>query len=312
MKIIYAKYNRHRLPQFRTETSILTDGATKSVVKKAVSNVAQDHIARMCASFSLLQEVCIAKNVRLPQQISSTTTSVTYQFVDGDTFSTLLLAAIAHSDKTQYLQLLDEFHEFLNNSFATIDKPVTNAAFTSLFGDVDLQVFSGQKYFQQRSFIDTVFDNVIISKPHYYIIDSEWYVECSLPVLYVFFRSIRIFYASRPGLDLDNFVPVTEVYNRYGFTAALLDACDRMEDGFHRHVFGSTDIDMLKPKYRKTVTHFSLLTDTLKQQDMELQNIINSRGWRVVQMFARWRRRLLPDGSRRARVFQMVFSKIGR
>lgn len=192
MKILFAKYNRERLPQFQTVTKIveLADGSHKSI-KQALMPEAQQHIAEIYANYARL--TAKYPHIKLVPPTLEDANTVTFPMAQGVSLESLLKQALDKQDKPNFFALLDKFVAYVD-SFITERqvKFVPCDKFKQVFGEWTLD--EPQDLIELAN-VDMIFGNLFVADDGSITqIDYEWVFECAVPRSIFLWRAIFILY----------------------------------------------------------------------------------------------------------------------
>jgi O-antigen biosynthesis protein len=313
MKVLYTRYNRHRLPEFQTETCIIEDNGIKKVTKKAVTPKAVGHIKSIADSFTAVKQNIISDEIRIPKSVSHTDKAIIFDYIEGDSFDYLLFNAFLNKDKDFFLQTLDKYVNLLNTGFQYTKTPIQNPHLKDIFG-VSPESFSinSDCRYTRLSMVDLVFENLIIKDNHYYFIDNEWVFPGSLPVNFSITRSLFYFYKVKYiDFEVDSFVPFKTLLSRYNINPQDYELYRKMDESFQSYVFGKKRYYSYKNNYAKQIYSVELMKRTIdhqssminqmyeqldhlnnvhktlnqwiKDKDKELNYIKNTASWRITR-----------------------------
>lgn len=252
MKILYAKCNSHRRPPFRIVTTIVeADG--RYVEKRALTAEACGHIHSIRQGYERLQESLIDAGFKLPAILEAGDAFVRFAFIEGRSLDELLLQAVLEGDRPAFMDLLDVYHTRLRRSFRTIDHFLPAGEAAPIFRDIPTALLDKEGPFSYYSFLDPIFENIVVQGDDWYIIDNEWVFDGCLPVSFPFFRSLLIFYKAKYGpLGVDALIPFEELLDRYGIPEELQKVYYLIETNFQRYVDGpEREVTRYKLPYRK-------------------------------------------------------------
>src|ERR1035437_5037057 len=134
MDLLYAKYNRHRLPPFQIETSIWRDRDRKFVLKKALDPDAVPHLQRLYEQAAPIRHSLRGDRLRLPEVAVVDEQTLRFDFVEGRSLDALLVGAFREQDQTRFLGIIADYRALLNSAFATVPAPVLTEAMRQMFG----------------------------------------------------------------------------------------------------------------------------------------------------------------------------------
>ena len=239
-QVIYVKYNRNRFPQFQIETSIVQDGSSRYVVKKALSEKAYDHIAAIHQGYLWMQESISDARIKQPKVIEKAKDRIALEFVEGKSLEICLLEACHAGDKAQYFRCVDTYRDLLNSSFKNTSQFHLKPDNEVFLKHVPLDFIEKEKMHFSHGFLDLAMDNILLTKAgDYYCIDYEWIIPAPFPVSFVFFRSLSTFYGFKYAeLNIAGFVPLAELMSRYGITPAHREQYAKIELNFQRNIVG--------------------------------------------------------------------------
>ncbi len=252
MKILYAKFNSHRRPPFRIATTIV-EANGRYVEKRALTAEACGHIHSIRQGYERLQKNLIDEGFKLPALLEAGDSFVRFAFIEGRSLDELLLQAVLEGDRQAFMDLLDAYHTRLRHSFRTIDHFLPAGEAAPLFRDIPTAILDKEGPFTYHSFLDPIFENIVVQGNDWYIIDNEWVFDGCLPVLFPFFRSLLIFYKAKYGsLDVEALIPFEELLGRYGIPEELQKVYHLIETNFQRYVDGpEREVTRYKAPYRK-------------------------------------------------------------
>jgi hypothetical protein len=240
LQSIYAKYNRNRFPQFQIETSIIQDGLSRYVVKRALSDRAHHHIEAIHQGYEWVKESIIDSRMNQPKIIEKNQHQIVFEFIEGKSLERLLFEAFLDQDKPRYFRCIDRYHDLLFGSFRTVKGFKITPDNHIFLKDVETGFIEQDGVCFPHAFLDLVMDNILVTQDEqYYCIDYEWVITTSFPIDFVFFRSLSTFYGFKYGeFNVERFVPFSDLMNRYGITSYQLDQYAKIEQNFQRYIVG--------------------------------------------------------------------------
>ncbi len=193
MKVIYIKNNSERNKAFQLRTTIYEEDGKRYVKKEAITPEAKQHIAHMTESYEKLSKNIIDPNFRLVPIVDKSEGSVTFEFIDGESFEDMFEKS---KDNPQALhKLFERYISILNNSFKTTTFKHTEMAteeMRKLFGEVDYSELKGTICYDGICNVDMIFSNLIEKDGIIYLIDYEWAYELNLPTEYILYRTYTL------------------------------------------------------------------------------------------------------------------------
>lgn len=264
MKIIYSKYNRERLPQFQTETTLYIESGVLYAKKRALTSVAREHIENMYHNYNKLVEsmgnIMVAKS-NLAED------SITFEYIASPTLATLLIQSVLQENKEEFFHYLNEYKKMvLSLPLAYVEE--FTPSIESIFGN-DIQL--NKVMCLKISNIDLTFDNVTYEKNgKFCVIDYEWVFETNLPVAFVLYRAINEFYAKFPD-QLTQFVYRDELYRFFNIDLNQVSVFEKMEANFQNYVFGQSREFSAAEKVAKGIIRLEDINSKLLSLEENLQ-----------------------------------------
>jgi len=254
MKTIYSRYNRFRKEEFQVETRIVTDGSTRYVVKKALTAAANKHIDDIISNGARLTGSMKGSRVKLPAVIEKGPDHIRSEFIEGVSLEKMALEALIAKDKDRFLSLIDDYKLMLYGSFLTDKKPPSSLSSSPLFKGVDPSALPPELECLKYPVIDPILENFIIKDGVYYLVDYEWTLGSDVPVAFVLYRGLLYFYKKYKALNIEKFIPFTDILARYGITGKAAMQYQKMEDTFQDYAIG--DNKGIRRRYLKKQFRF--------------------------------------------------------
>lgn len=237
MKTIFSKYSRDRFPQYQIETSIIQEGSSCYVVKRALSEKANSHIEAIYRGYQWMSEDVLAAKIKQPRVIEKNHRQIVFEFIDGKSLERSLYAAFESVNRLQYLKEIDRYYDLLSNSFCIVDEFHLTPENESFFRNVDLGLIRNKQAYSPHSFLDLVMDNILMTaEGSYFYIDPEWVIPATFPWKFIFFRSLSNFYLQYGEFEVENFFPFAGLMNRYGISGSESDQYAKIEENFQWHI----------------------------------------------------------------------------
>ncbi|MDD5678992.1 MAG: hypothetical protein PHW60_13545 [Kiritimatiellae bacterium] len=320
MDLLYAKYNRHRLPPFQIETSIWRDRDRKFVLKKALVSDAVPHLQRLCEQAAPIRHSLHGDRVRLPEVTVVDKQTLRLDFVEGRSLDALLVSAFREQDQARFMGIIADYLALLKNAFATASAPVFTESMRQIFGLTSPAELDGLGPFLTPAMVDLVFENILVDGERYYLVDHEWVFEGCLPVSFILFRSLFYFYEKNKAFDLESWMPLHAVLERFALSPETVRRYREMDEAFQAHVFGRERCYRYKDRYVKYAHSVPSLLETIEHQRqvvheynaeiIHLRQVIdvmqNSRVWKFVQKTGGFMDKHFPPGTRRRRVLESL------
>ena len=267
MKTEFVKYNRERLPLFQTETTIVSDvKGHRYVRKRSLTQKGKEHVIKLSSSYDLL--ITRLKDSLVPRP-SYKSGYVIFDFISGTSIEEVLMQATVAGDRSlfrteleKYVQLLHSYGTFTTDSFSptggleeffSVNRPIRN--------EECLKVAN----------LDLTFDNIIIDPAgKRWITDYEWVYDSPIPVSFLIFRSLYVFYLKHSNYEPE-MMPFEEALGIAGVDFSLRDEYVNICESFIDHVFGKSrqliiPIERMQPVSRYLDTSNGRSADGLVQK----------------------------------------------
>ncbi|MBF0360983.1 MAG: hypothetical protein HQK49_08225 [Oligoflexia bacterium] len=313
MKMFYSKYNRFRKESYQTQTLIYErpnsfniNRRDKIVEKRALSHAAEKHIDKIHQTFQFLKQSLDqqqGQGLMLPRLISfdktSDKSSISFEYIEGTSFNSLLFNAFSNKDKKLFLSLLHKYYSILSTGFEKITTSCPKGVRENfwekdsfLFENVNLDNFYklGMPILK-GTFLDPVFDNIIVVKndqqnDQYYLIDYEWFFEAYLPLDFIFVRAIHSCFFKKYNIyNIDKFISIEEVLQHFNIDGLFYNECIKVENNFQKSVVINEENNYLKNYLLPTTYTLSdLLTYKDHYQDTRvLKYYFHSKLWKITR-----------------------------
>ena len=321
MDLLYAKYNRQRLPPFQIETSIWRDCDRKFVLKKALVPNAVVHLQRLHEQVAPIRNGLRGNRLRLPEVTVIDEQTLRFDFVEGRSLDALLVSAFREQDQARFLGIIDDYLALLNSAFTLVPAPVLTESMRQVFSLESPAELEGLGPFLTPALVDLVFENILVDGDRHYLIDHEWVFEGCLPVSFVLFRSLFYFYEKNKAFGLEAWMPLAAVLERFALLPEIVRRYRAMDEAFQAYVFGRERCYRYKDRYAKYAHSVPSLLETIEHQRQvvrdyhaEIENMRqmmqNSDGWKFVQKTGRLMDTYFPSGTRRRRVLERLLRRL--
>lgn len=263
METIYSKYSRERASQYQIKTSILILDESRYVTKAALTYSAEEHIKQIYLNFETLRHVYGDDNIVKP--ISFESGSISFEYIDGESISQLLLWSVIRKDKVKFFGVLDMFIRLidnLNSEYYCQFEHTPN--FIDTFGYREKLL--GLKSLTISN-IDLIFENLLLDKNgQIKIVDYEWVFDYPIPLNFIKFRAINTFYYSNYN-TIRNFVAIDELFDYLGILREEISEYIEMSNIFADIVGTERESAFIK-KYQKKKVPFSFIEPPEKKAQL--------------------------------------------
>lgn len=261
MNIIYAKFNRERLPHLQTVTKIAeNDDGSRFVIKEPLTESAATHIKNIYENYEILNadnNINVCKS-RLEDN------SLFFDIAPGESFEKRLLDKLHSGEISEFSDLLERFNVYLNSMVSRKKSKFTPCdQFLNTFGN-----FQSDQFFDILDIanIDLIFGNLFIDGDTITQIDYEWVFRFPMLKEYILWRAIHSFYFTHGD---DCIMPdENSILEKFGLSNMVPDF-EKMETGFQNFVFGEEHIKI----------NLEFRTETCKT----FENKINDKNWIIYE-----------------------------
>lgn len=232
MKKIFSKFTKERAEEFQIETAIWMDGGRKFAAKHPLSDKAKAHVAALYENY---QYFC-GNGIRLFAECAPFENGVRFEFVDGQTYYSLLLEAVESGDKERFDVILQKYMEIVEMSCVGEGEAFAlTPEFEAVFGS--RPQLAGKKACRKLD-IDLTLDNLILTKDGgNKVIDYEWIFDFPVPVDFMYYRA-ALALCVRNGAGLKSFISEKELYGKFGLTENDREIYREMNEAFNAYTTG--------------------------------------------------------------------------
>ncbi|MFF2480878.1 glycosyltransferase [Paenibacillus sp. NPDC058071] len=279
MDILFAKYNRERLPEFQTETVIYRLADKMYSKKKALFPEAVDHINAMGRNYEILSQtmsdVEVAKCFIEGEAIS-------FVYSDAPLLDSYLYRTIVQNNKEQFFHYLGVYKKMILNQANYVEETFESSeSFEHVFKQ---KVSLRQVYCMQYANVDLTFDNLTLSEAGTLtVIDYEWVFPFGIPVDFIVYRAINEFVAKYMK-QITGFIEINAIYSFFELDIARLSLYEEMEKGFQNYVFGENRL--YKSTYR--VSNDVIALEGLEQRNVQLNHEVESKNQEIASTLEKY------------------------
>ena len=261
-KIDFVKYNRDRLPQYRTETTVWSSPEGPKVRKRALSSEGEGHIQNILVNQALIERSLPGAN--LPHLIR-TKEGVEFDFIEGSLIESMLLDKASKGDREGFLNILNDYRSFLT-SLGKGDRKELQGVVRDLLADVP-EVMNDDM--MPVANLDLTFDNVIVDEDgRYWITDIEWVFDSPVPCSFIFYRSLYVLYLKQHR-RLDPVLTFPEALVETGVPEDLWEPYRQACESFIDLVFGKDRPHLIPQAYKRETQQLASLAQ-LQSREQQL------------------------------------------
>jgi len=243
-RVLYAKYNSTRRPDFRVTTEICEDEGGLFVRKRAGDPAAKAHLESIFANGERLRDYYDGARV-IPCEWADG--SLRFPYIQGETLAEQIDAE--HFDKERFVSQVNARLErvlCVQQRFVTPFR--STPEFEAMFGPTEL---GDDAVAVNPANIDSLFTNFVENKSGLYCIDCEWVCHFPVPVDYIRFRALRYLYLNQVQHQMQG-VGLEDMLSWFGLSGHRLGLLQNMERCFLQHVHGEGGKYIYIERYRKS------------------------------------------------------------
>jgi len=269
--ISYIQFTRKRKSKYNLRTVRTDSHKGFQYAKFAMSEEAIPFIGEIYKNFNILA----SKTKLRPVQCEVKDNAIYFKKAKGMSFEVLLHDLFTLRKKESFIAMLENYKNILMASSA---KPREGDISLRNFFAIDDNCHLDLVPEIPVGCIDISFSNLYYNiqeeKREYTLIDYEWVLPCTVPVKYLLWRSLYMFYDARKHTNLNTFCPILNLYKHfnislkerklyiqyeYYFQQYALDTCDYTLDDFVKEVhqcehMHSSVIRSYTPATKKLIT----------------------------------------------------------
>jgi glycosyltransferase involved in cell wall biosynthesis len=253
MIVDFVKYNRDRLPQYRTETTVCSTPEGRWVVKRALSDEGRAHVHNIVDGTELLRRRLPSANV--PRAVL-TEEGVRLDYIEGTFLEDSLLQRVLSGDREGFIEIIRRFRTYLETLGVSDTSASVEGTVRELLSEVPDRALVNM---MPVANLDLTLDNVIVDGDgRYWITDHEWVFDSPIPLSFVLYRSLYVLYLKheRRLTTVMSFPEaLTEVGVEKGFWETYRNACESFID----LVLGKDRPGLVPSGYRKKTHHLASL-----------------------------------------------------
>lgn len=318
-KVLYAKYNRLRKPEFQISTRIV-DGDTKYVEKKALRKEAQKHISNLEKNYEFLNALYLKSNKKfakvLPVELIDD--KAKFAFVKGESLEKKIHSSVTkyHTSRENIINTCKETIERIYPSDVknkeVVNTFVKTTEFEEIFGkyadNQDYEKLTGMKCLSVSN-VDCIFSNFVVNSDNELIcLDYEWVFDFPIPLDYLKYRTLYYYYCeNRPYIE--KYTNCADFLLEFGIDKEMSKIFACMDNNYQQYVHGENRKYIYTNNYGKKVTNigknmqfgeqwFLSVMDDLNDLNHNLgpfnRDLVraNIKMYRKSNFFAKWKRRL--------------------
>lgn len=266
-KLLLAKNNTMRRPEFRVSTAIFRLGDEVRVEKNAMCKEATSHLLRMKENYQkLVQSSSEVEYVPFKEEGNT----LVFPYVEG---RGLLEDIDVQRDSLDeiVLKLKDILFEVNEKEHYKREKFARSERFVEVFGEPNGLQDEPCSYPVN---IDSILSNYLKSESKLIGIDYEWVVDFPVPIGFIDFRRLHYFYYENRE-KLKGKCEENDFLLQFGFSVADIEKYQKMEYNFQQYVHGDNIKYFYLPRFEKQRIDRSFV-ENLREQIGLKDNHINN------------------------------------
>ena len=263
-RVLYAKYNSLRRPEYRVTTEIQEDEKGKRVVKKPGDAKAGEHIQTIARNRELLAG-SYEKIKVLP--VKREGDELVFPFVAGESLKDQI-----DTEKTdreafvrQVTKLFDKILDYKKENFCPFE---ITEGFRALFGDIRPEETTAVC----PANIDSLFSNFIENEEGIFCLDYEWVHDFPIPVNYIKYRTLAYLYNDWANSVFDG-IKREELMSWFGLEESECEIYEAMESAFQQAVHGKDWRYMYPLRYNKKKENVLYMAKLIREKDQHIANL---------------------------------------
>ncbi|MDF2881106.1 MAG: methyltransferase protein [Clostridiaceae bacterium] len=206
-EILFAKISSNRRKDMRIATVIeRNEEGELWVVKYPENHLAEKHIEHIFKIYEMSKKLSSIPYIPLKRLKKG----IACKYLHTESLKDKLIKFVDDGDFNGFLSTVREVYTAIDRDSRECNNIYTDA-FKTVFGDAQ---FDYPLRCSALSNIDIIFDNLLIDNNEYCIIDYEWTFNIDIPILFIFWRALHIFYYTTPRLiDMISYKALMSMFN---------------------------------------------------------------------------------------------------
>ena len=263
-KVLYAKYNSARRPDFRVTTEFCEDADGIFVRKRAAEAAAENHLENICKNSFDLQDYYRTIKVVPPEKVEW---KLRFPCIKGQTLAEQIESK--DFDKARFVARVNESLAKVLSIKEQYYVPFRmTEGFENIFGKVDI----GEIPALNPANIDSLLSNFVENDSGIYCIDCEWVCNFPVPYAFVKYRILLYLYVTQVHVLLEG-TALEEMLSWFGFSREDCALYWKMDDHFQQYVHGEGRKYNYSELYKKCNKTIGMIEEDLRGID-DLRKLI--------------------------------------
>ncbi len=238
MRVLRARYNRFRRPEYQIQTTIFENKGKKFVAKKALTYRAIAHLQKEEQNYYQLARV--ASGFCFPALVEKRENELIFQFIEGRLVKDILIDCILAGDVKSFVEIIGDYYSMLQHGFEQADAlyiaPQEKYIVENL-SQAEMTMLADEQVFFKKTYLDPIFSNIISTDTGKYLIDYEWILDSSLPLTFLFTRSLFFTFIHRYSyIRPDHFVGLDALYEKFSLSEQQIKLYKKIELNIQRKI----------------------------------------------------------------------------
>ncbi len=238
MRVLSAKYNRFRRPEFQIQTTIFEDNGKKFVAKKALSQGAVAHLHNEERNYHQLSKV--TSGFCFPALVEKREDELIFEFIEGRLVKDILIDSILADDSNNFVEVIDDYYSMLHHGFEQSDSlyiAPQEMYLTANLSRTEMTMLASEQVYLKQTYLDPIFSNIISTDKGKYLIDYEWVLDSSLPLTFLFARSLLFTFIHRYSyLQPDLFVDIDTLCRKFSLSEQRIRLFKKLETNIQKNI----------------------------------------------------------------------------
>lgn len=253
-EVSYAKYNRERVPKYRTSLRILTgaDG-TKWVEKAALSKEAEAYVASFAENRKLIENM---NDKIVPVEVLKQEPGrICLEYVEGESLAEQIEKFLGRPEQLNKAvkEALEQIFDVRQEMCVKFEE---TPEFQKVFGTLSPE--AGALFKKSTALVSSNlnmdFENFMPDgNGRYHCLNYDWVFQFPIPIEYLKYRTLLHFYNKNKAYIVRH--ETTPFLQQFGYSEEQIRVFDAMEDRFKQYVYGENRKYLYKRNYEKHVIH---------------------------------------------------------
>lgn len=259
-EILFCKYSNERDNKFKIRTDIIRkEDGSKIVNKTALTREAKNHIIKLFENYKLLDELFADSKIYINKCIKNNNVA-SFEFIEGVTLEEELDKLLCKKDYIGIINKIQEYANILRRKMGKYRFSICDE-FESVFGNIHIK--SSLECCDIND-IDLNFNNILVVKDSWHIIDYEWTFNFPIPLNFIIYRAIFWYIQNA---EKRSELKKLDLYKIVGISDEEIEEYKKMEINFQKYVLG--DWKQLDSLYGKTTLKNIDIKEVIDKENLQ-------------------------------------------